>query len=103
MANEETRSQDQDDEAEREFFASMKPLKREDCQQILAWYDEFRVDTESVRAGGRLRFDLASRLVILEIKVGENSRTVTCSLAKFVKKLTGVAIEELWADAGLQV
>lgn len=97
----EVRSQDADDDAMNDFFATMQPMQKEDLQAIMACYEDLRVGKESVRWGGRIRFDLAARLIILDLKHGNTKMTVTCTLEKFVKKLTGVAIGELWGDAGL--
>ena len=102
MSNEKVRNQDADDDAQNEWFASLTPMSKRDSAQIMAWYDDTRIGTETVRFGGRVFFELETRNLVLEIKCGEKLLTVVCSLKKFVKKLTGVAIQELWNDAGLQ-
>lgn len=93
---------DEDNKSMAEFFGSMPEWGRVDEQQILAHYKDMTVNKLSVRCGARVRFDLPTRNVILDIKVGEESLSVVCSLKQFVRKLTDVAMSEMWTDAGLR-
>lgn len=91
---------EEDSQAEMaEFFKDMRPMTTRDSRQLLAYYHHGLNET----FGGRVMFDVKERRIILEIKRNDDSIEVSCSLNEFIRKVTRVAIAEIWSDAGVSV